>query len=79
MCFFYVLILQELKNRFVLKNVDLICWGQIKVKILYKISGMNFSSLELKLNGFAVKPPPMKGLKAESKYYLEVRIFKMVP
>ena len=61
-CFFYVQIVPELKKKFVLKDVNLICWGTIKVKILYKISGMKFSSLELKLSGFAVKPPPMKGL-----------------
>ena len=36
--------------------------GNNKIKILYKISGMKFSSLELKLSGFAVKPPSMKGL-----------------
>ena len=48
--------------------MDLICWGIIKVKILYKISGMKFSSLELKLSGFAVKPPRMKGLN--SVYHL---------
>ena len=37
----------ELKNRFMLKEVYLICWGIIKVKILYEISGMKFSPLEL--------------------------------
>ena len=62
LCFYYVQILPELKNRFVLKGVDLICWGIMKVRILYKISGMKFSSLELKLSGFAVKPLPIKGL-----------------
>ena len=36
--------------------------GIIKVKILCKISGIKFSSLELKLSGFAVRPPRMKGL-----------------
>ena len=56
LCFFFVQILPELKKRFVLINVDPIYWRMIKVKILYKISGMKFSSLELKLNGFAVKP-----------------------
>ena len=63
LCFFYVQILPELKNIFLVKEVDRICWGIIKLKILYKISGMKFSSLQLKLSGFAVKPPPMKGLK----------------
>ena len=29
----------------------------------YKISGMKFSSLQLKLNGCTVQTPPMKGLK----------------
>ena len=60
--FLYVQILPEFMSRIVLKVVKLFCWGIIKVKILYKISGMMFSSLELKLSGFAVKPPPMKGL-----------------
>ena len=59
--FFYIQILPEFKNRFVLKDADLIYWGTIKAKILYKISEMKFSSLELELSGFAVKPPPMKG------------------
>ena len=36
----------ELKNIFVLKEMNLICWGTIKVKILYKVSGMKFSSPE---------------------------------
>ena len=63
LCFFYVQILTELKNRFVLKYIDLIYWRLLKVKILYKISGMKFSSLELKLSSFAMKPPSMKGLK----------------
>ena len=60
--FFYVQILPELKKIFVLKDIDAICWGIIKAKILYKISGIKFSSPELKLSGFAVKPLPMKGL-----------------
>ena len=50
-------------NRFVLKEVDLICWGIIKAKIFYKISVMKFSSLELKLSGCAVQLLPTKGLK----------------
>ena len=50
-----------------LKEIDLICWGTIKVKILYKISGMKFCSLELKLCGFVMKPPRMKGLKLQFK------------
>ena len=58
--FFYVQILPELKNKFVLKEVDFICCVIIKVKLLYKISGMKFSSLES--GGFAVKPPPVKRL-----------------
>ena len=54
----FVQILPELKKRFVLKDIerDFIFEGKIKVKILYKISGMKFRSLELKLSGFAVKP-----------------------
>ena len=63
LCFFYVQILPERKNRFVFYEVNLICWGIIKVKILYKISGMKFSSLELKLSVCAVQTPPLKGLK----------------
>ena len=62
LCSFYVQILPELNNRFILKVMDLICWEIIKVKILYKISGVKFNSLELKLCGFAVKPLRMKGL-----------------
>ena len=67
MCSFCVQILPELKNRFVLKDVDLICWGIIKVAILCKISGIKFSGLKLKLSGFAVKPPPMKELKQQDE------------
>ena len=67
-CLYYVQILPELKNRFVLKDVDLIFWGVIKVKNFWKFPGIKFSSLKLKLSGFAVKPPPMKGLKAESRH-----------
>ena len=59
--FIYDQIPPELKNGFVLKGTDLICGGIIKLKILLKISGMKFSCLELKSNGFAVKPPRMKG------------------
>ena len=66
--FFYVQILTEFKNRFVFKEVDLICWVIIKVKLFYKISGIKFSSLELILSGFAVKPPPMKELKERCGY-----------
>ena len=61
MVFFYVQMLPELKNRFMLKEVSLIDWEIIKMKILYKISGIKFSRLELKLSGFVVKPPRMKG------------------
>ena len=32
LCFFYVQIQPKLKKIFVLKDVDLICWGIIKVK-----------------------------------------------
>ena len=74
LCFFYVRILPELNNRLILKEIDLICWGIVKVKILYKISGMKFSSLELKLNGFAVKPPPMKGLIKKLFYFLPILV-----
>ena len=53
-------------NRFVLKDVDLICWGILKVKIFYEISGMKFSNLELKLKFSNLElrsaTPPMKGL-----------------
>ena len=62
LCFFYIQILPEHELRFVLKEVDLICWGIIKVKILFKISGMKFSTLKLTLSGCAVQPPPMKEL-----------------
>ena len=71
--FFYVQIPPELKNRFVLKGTDLICWRIIKVKILLKISGMKFSCLEFKSNGFAVKPPRMKGLKDPNPYLRQFR------
>ena len=54
--FLYVQILPQLKNSFVLKDADLLCWGIIKVKFLYKITGIKFSSLELKLSGFATYP-----------------------
>ena len=33
-----------------------------KAKTLYKISGIKFSNLELKLSGCTVQPPPMKRL-----------------
>ena len=68
--FFYVQILPELKNTFALKDIVPICWGIIKVKILYKISGMKFSSLELKLCCCAVQPPPLKGLKSHFSSWL---------
>ena len=55
--------LPEVKDRFVLKGVNPIFRGIIKVKILYKFSGMKFGSLELKLSCCAVQPPPTKGLK----------------
>ena len=63
--FLYVQILPEFMSRIVLKVVKLFCWGIKKVKILYKISGI-FGSLVLKLSGFAVQPPRMKGLNGLS-------------
>ena len=68
MFLFFSQIPPELKSRFVLTDVDLICWGLIKVKILQKFSRMKFSSRELKLSGFAVKPQPMKELKLKLKH-----------
>ena len=67
----FVQILPELKKRFVLKDIerDFIFEGKIKVKILYKISGMKFRSLELKLSGFAMKIPPILQLFGLLKNY----------
>ena len=72
LCFFYSQILPEFKNRFVLKEVDLICWEITKLKILYEISGIKFSSLELKLSVCAVQPPPVKGLNIT--IFLKIKI-----
>ena len=45
------------------KEADLICWGIMKPKILYKISGTKISNLKLKINDCIVQTPSMKGLK----------------
>ena len=40
---------------------------KIKLNILCKISAVKFNSLEIKLSGCAVQPPPMKELKDTPK------------
>ena len=67
-----------------LKHIDFICWGIIKEKFLYKISGLKLSSRKLKLCGCAVQPPPMKALMSieehpdipEYRFYYTKNFFK---